>query len=97
MNPEDRAKTGCMGILLPVAVAAYGVYRITHPRKLSHLFHTPLDPPTIWIGISALGIALFVHGLGFGPYQRIPGLRYVIALTGVGVFFLGLFWEQIHE
>ena len=61
-----------MGILLPMAVAAYGLFRIIHPKRLSYVFHTPIDPPIMWLGICALGIALAVHGLGLF-WDRING------------------------
>ena|SRR2546423_726739 len=98
MDGDDKVKTGCMGVLLPIVLAAFGVHRIMHPPKVSYLFHTPIDPRTrIPTGIVALGMALVAHGLCFVPYERIRGLKYVIALLGVGVFFLGLSWEQINK
>jgi hypothetical protein len=97
MDPDERTKTGCMGILLPMATAAYGAYRIAHPRKVSYLFHTPITSPSIAVGVCALGIALFVHGLGFVPYERIRFLKYLIATLGIVLFIVGLFWEQIDK
>ena len=86
-----------MGILLPLAAAAYGAYRIAHPGKLSYLFHTLGNSSGIWVGVCALGVALFVHGLGFVPYERIRFLKYLIASLGIVLFIVGLFWEQIHK
>ena len=82
-----------MGILLPLALVTFGVYRILHPPHVDYLFHRPADPTTrVAAGICALAMALFLHGLGFVPYQRVPGLRYIIAALGVGVFVYGLAW-----
>lgn len=90
---DDRAKTGCMGILLPCLLAAYGIYRITHPRKLSRITGTLRNPEElVALGISALGLALVVHAFGFVPYDRVPLLRYIFAAVGVSVFFYGLAW-----
>jgi hypothetical protein len=95
MNSDGQAKTGCLGILLPLVLAAFGVRRILHPPNVDYLFHRPVDPSTrIPVGICALGMALVLHGLGFGPYQRIPGLKYVIAALGVAVFVYGLVWHK---
>ncbi len=95
MDSDDRAKTGCMGILLPLALVSFGVYRILRPPHVEYLSHRPADPATrIPAGICALGMALFLHGLGFVPYQRVPGLRYVIAALGVAVFIYGLAWHK---
>jgi hypothetical protein len=95
MDSDDKAKTGCMGILLPLALVIFGIHRIRHPPHVDYLFQMPADPSTrIPAGICALGIAIFLHGLGFVPYQRIPGLRYLIAAVGTGVFIYGLSWHK---
>jgi uncharacterized RDD family membrane protein YckC len=46
------------------------------------------------MGICALGIALCVHAFGFVPYQRIPLVKYLIAMAGVALFIYGLFWPM---
>jgi|tagenome__1003787_1003787.scaffolds.fasta_scaffold14693138_1 hypothetical protein len=95
MDSNDRAKTGCLGILLPLALGVFGVHRVLHPPHVDYLFHRPVDPSTrIPVGIFALGLALILHGMGFVPYQRIPGLRYVIAALGVAIFVYGLVWHH---
>lgn len=92
---DERVQTGCMGLLLPLALAAYGIYRITHPRKLNRFTGTWRNPEdVVALGICALGIALCVHALGFVPYQRIPLVKYLLAAGGVALFIFGLFWPM---
>ena len=97
MNSEDRYKTGCVGIILPLLVAAYGVRRILHPRQFNRL--TGLwdeGAGVVGLGISALGVAIFVHGLCFVPYRRIRFLRSTVAAIGIALFLLGLlFWREL--
>ncbi len=82
-----------MGILLPLALAVFGLHRILHSPQVDYLFQRPADAATrIPAGLVALGIALFLYGLSFVPYQRGPGLRYVIAAIGGGVFVYGCGW-----
>ena len=88
----ERIKSGCMGILLPAVTAAYGLYYLSHRRMLDR-FGRLRDPDVvISIGLCAIGIAIFVHGLGFVPYERVRGLKYFVAACGATVFFLGLIW-----
>ena len=87
---------------MPIALIGYGIYRITRPDRVDYLFHRPLDEHTaislgMSIGISCFGMALFLHGLGFVPYERIRGLKYVVCALGIVVFFLGLSWEPRHK
>jgi hypothetical protein len=82
-----------MGFLLPLALAAYGVSRIAHPRELNRFtgrWRNPED--VVALGICALGIALCVHAFGFVPYQRIPLVKYLIAAAGAALFIYGLYW-----
>lgn len=91
---DDRVKTGCMGILVPIAVAAHGIYRIVRPRR-HDLFGRLVDRDfVIGTGIAALGIAVFVHAFGFVPYARFPVLKYTVATGGVAVFLYGLTWPH---
>lgn len=90
---DDRVKTGCAGLLLPLVIAAFGYYRITHPRRLNRFTGTPNDPQdVVALGIVALGIAVVVHAFGFVPYHRIPVLKYLLAAAGVVLFVYGLKW-----
>lgn len=90
---EDRAKTDCLGLLLPLAVNAYAIYQFTHPRRGDYLFHRPMNPDTIVaLGIIGMGIALFLHAIGFAPYQRVPFVKYVLASVGVVLFLYGSSW-----
>lgn len=98
MEPEDRYKTGCVGIVLPVLVAAYGLRRILHPRQFNRYTGQWLEGDgVVGLGISALGLAVFAHGLCFAPYGRIRFLKYVIAGVGVVFFCLGILWEELHK
>ena len=47
------------------------------------------------LGVTALGVCLFVHALGFVPYQRLPVLKWTLVVAGVTVFFLGLFGTEL--
>lgn len=97
MDADDRTKTGCLGILLPLAVAAYGAYRIVHPREVNRFTGQPYEGnAVVGLGVSAIGLAVFCHAFGFIPYRRIAGLRWVVAALGVTIFFLGLFWREIR-
>ncbi len=92
---DDRVKTGCMGILLPLALAAYGVHRILYPRKLNRFTGRPVETDdVVSLGICALGMALFAHGWGFVPYTRIPFLKYLVMGLGVVAFVYGLSWAN---
>lgn len=87
---DDRAKTGCMGILMPLGLLTYGLYYIRHPRMLNRFGNVMETDEVIGIGIMALGMAVFVHALGFVPYERIPLLKWLVAAAGAGVFIYGL-------
>lgn len=88
--------TDCLGILLPLAANAYALYNFTHPRRGDYLFHRLLNPNTIVaFGIVGLGIALFLHAIGFVPYERVPFLKYVLAAAGVALFIYGLSWPPV--
>jgi hypothetical protein len=92
---DDRVKTGCMGILLPLALAAYGVHRILHPIKLNRFTGRLMETDdVVSLGICALGMALFAHGWGFVPYTRIPFLKYLVMGLGVVAFVYGLSWAN---
>jgi hypothetical protein len=85
---RERAKTDCLGLLLPLAVNAYALYNFTHPRRGDYTFHRPLNPDTI-VG---LGIALLLHAIGFVPYERVPFLKYLLAAAGLALFLYGASW-----
>ena len=83
-----------MGILLPLAGATYGICYISHPRMQGR-FGRAMDPNAVMgIGIMALGMAVVVHAFGFGPYARVPWLKYVVAAAGVALFLYGLAWQH---
>ena len=91
VETEERVKTGCIGLLLPLATVAFGYRLISHPNRPNRFTGTPSDPQDmIALGIAALGIALCVHAFGFVPYDRIPVFKYLLALAGVVLFFMGL-------
>ena len=88
MDLAERAD--CMGILLPLAANVYALYNFTHPRRGDYLFRRSMNPETIVsLGILGLGIALFLHAIGFVPYKRVPFLRYALAAGGVALFIYG--------
>jgi hypothetical protein len=91
---DDRVKTGCMGLLLPLGMAAYGLYYIRHPRMLNRFGRVMETDVVIGMGIMAVGMAVFVHALGFVPYERISFLKWLVAAVGVGVFIYGLTWPH---
>jgi hypothetical protein len=91
---DDHVKTGCMGILIPLAVAAYGIYRMMHSKGVTYRGQPRPPDDVIGGGIAALGMALFVHGLGFSPYEKVRFLKYVVAGIGIAVFVYGLTWPH---
>jgi hypothetical protein len=101
MDSDEKTKTGCAGILIPLFFAAYALKWILSKRAgpvgLRNIGHPPMTgDAAVGFGIMTLGICLFVHALGFVPYERVRGLKYILAAAGVSVFLLGLLWEQIH-
>jgi hypothetical protein len=100
MDQEDRIKTGCLGILIPLFFGAYAVRWIIERRagriRFRDIGKQPLTgEAAVALGITALGICLFVHALGFVPYERFPLLKWLLAAAGVVVFFIGLSWERL--
>lgn len=90
MNEDDKVKTGCMGILIPLACAGFGLYRILHPHEYNRgIGHAYEGAAVVGLGLNALGIAVFVHALGFVPYERIPWLKRLVAAVGVDLFICG--------
>lgn len=91
IEADDKVKTGCMGILLPLVIAAFGFHRLTHPRRLNRFTGLPNESHDVMaLGGLALGIALIVHAFGFVPYARVPFLRYALAVTGTAIIFVAL-------
>lgn len=91
MKDNDRSRTVWMGILIPLACAAFGLYRIVYPHEYNRgtaQFYE--GDAVVGLGINALGIAVVVHALGFVPYQRIPAVKYMVAATGIVLFVYGL-------
>jgi hypothetical protein len=100
MDNEDRTKTGCMGVLLPLIFGAYAVRWIVTERagpiRLRDIGRGPTTgEAAIALGITTLGLCLFVHAFGFVPYQRIPIVKWLLAAAGVAVFILGILWREL--
>jgi hypothetical protein len=92
MNPDDRAKTGCAGIAIPLACLVYAAFWFATPESLSSWAIRPIrGADAAALGVSIIGLALFVHAFGFVPYQRYPVLRWLLVLGGVSLFFKGIF------
>lgn len=92
---DDRVKTGCMGILIPLFFGALALRWIVQKRTFRVASHATTGEAAVGMGIMTLGICLFVHALGFVPYERVPLLKWLLVAAGVGVFFLGLSWERL--
>jgi hypothetical protein len=91
--PEDNGyKTGCVGILMPLALVAYGlVHIIGHYRRKRYEFWPRSEESIEWEGVAILAMALFVHAVGFVPYKRYPVIRWLLVSISIGVFFYALY------
>ena len=96
LSPEERAKTGCLGILIPIVVTAYSLRYFITRRSSGRFGATPVEgDAAIGLGVSAVGIAVFVHALGFVPYERILPLKWALVIAGIILFVLGIIWEHL--
>jgi hypothetical protein len=94
-NADDRYRTGCLGILLPLALVAYALRHIVwHYRHKRHQWRPVSDESIEWRGVGVLAIALFVHALGFVPYKRWPLIRWGLVAGSVILFFYSL-WQSV--
>jgi uncharacterized membrane protein len=85
---DNRYQTGCLGILIPLALVAYALsFLIWHYRRERYQFRYRSPESIEGDGITVLGIALFVHALGFVPYKRWPLLRWLLVAAGILLFF----------
>jgi hypothetical protein len=98
MTPDDRVKTGCAGIIIPLAAVAYATIWFFSPESVSTWGIRPIrGRAAMGHGITILGIALFVHALGFVPYRRYRILQIAVILIAIATFFTGLFWSDEPE
>src|SRR5688572_19248080 len=92
---DDRYKTGCLGILLPLALVAYSLrYIVWHYRHPRHECRPASDESLERHGVAVLAIALFVHAPGFVPYKRWPRFRWLLVAGSVVLFFYSL-WQSV--
>ena len=92
MQKDDKYKTGCVGILIPLAVVGYALLKIVwHYRRDRYKFRYQSPESLEWDGVSILGMALFVHALGFVPYKRYPVVRWLLVAISIFVVFYGLY------
>jgi hypothetical protein len=90
-NDNDRYKTGCVGILLPLVGAAYGILIIACQKTSGIRGLSPVvGPGAVEVGIGILGVALFTHTWGFEPYRRHPIIRGILTITSVAMFLKGV-------
>jgi hypothetical protein len=90
---RDKLKSFVLGLAFPLALACFAVSFMTGGSAYTRS-GTPLTPVQAF-GYSAwrLGIALFIHGFFFGPYENRPGLRFAILSSGVISFIVGLYLQ----
>jgi hypothetical protein len=92
MHPDDRYKTGCVGILMPLALVAYALrYIVWHYREERYKFRYQSPESIEWFGVSILGMALFVHALGFVPYKRYPIVKWLLVMISIFIALYGLY------
>lgn len=92
-HDDDRAKTGCVGVLLPVAGMIYGGWIMLRKEGFRNYGIRPVrGAEAVDFGISVIGMALFVHALGFVPYRRHPVVRISLIVISIVLFFKGLLW-----
>jgi hypothetical protein len=90
-NGDDRVKTGCAGVLLPLVVAAYGIRTILRQRTTGRWGREPtVGPEAVEFGIAVLGLAVLVHAWGFDAYKRHPVVRGALIMLGVAMFIKGI-------
>jgi hypothetical protein len=90
---RDKLKSFVLGLAFPLAVACLALPYMTgqsaHTRS-----GTPLTPVQAFgYGAFRLGIALFIHGFFFGPYENRPALRFAVLSSGVPLFIAGLYLQ----
>ena len=91
MQKDDKYKTGCVGILMPLALVGYAMMKIVwHHRKDRYKFRYRSAESIEADGITILGMALFVHALGFVPYRRYPIVKWLLLAISIVVIFYGL-------
>jgi uncharacterized membrane protein len=99
MHTDDKYKTGCVGILMPLALVGYALLKIVwHYRRDRYEFRYRSPESIEWSGVSILGMALFAHALGFVPYRRYPIVRWLLVAVSIIMFFYGMYasvmsWE----
>jgi len=90
-NEDDRYKTGCIGVLVPLLVAAYGIRTIIRQRTTGRWGRPPtVGPEAVEFGIAVLGVALFAHAWGFEPYRRRPFIRWLLTALSIAMFLKGV-------
>jgi hypothetical protein len=91
-DDDDRYKTGCVGIILPLLVAVWGI-RIIIRQRVPRGRGAPaplVGPEAVEVGIGVLGVAVLLHAWGFEPYKRHPIIRALLTAAGIALFLKGL-------
>ena len=91
-DKDDKYRTGCVGILIPLALVLKALHLIIwHYRPKRFRFRYQSPESIEWQGVSVLGMALFVHALGFVPYKRYPIVRWLLVAVSIFIVFYGLY------
>jgi len=90
-NEDDSYKTGCIGVLVPLVVAAYGIRTIVRQRTTGRWGRSPtVGPEAVEFGIAVIAVALFAHAWGFEPYRRHPFVRWLLTALSIALFLKGV-------
>ena len=77
---------------MPLALVGYALMKIVwHHRNDRYEFRYRSPESIEADGVVMLGMALFVHALGFVPYKRHPVMKWLLVGISIFVFFYGLY------
>ena len=87
----DRIKSFVIGILFPLFLTCFAVFRMTsnHTRAGSSL--TPLQ--AFGYGLWPFGMALCAHALFYQRYDNYPGIKFAVIAVGVVSLVLGTYLQ----
>ncbi len=81
----ERDHYGCVGVILPIIVAALGLRIVINQRAHGKYGSTDIvGESAVCLGLWTIGLAFTFHAWHFGPYKQRPVLRWLLVFIGVG-------------